>query len=410
MSGYARMRYLDLRMPKTGNFYRRTNVPQNKQETRLSGVKKVCSDVVGHKDLRGKYYLPNNFWCTTSELKLPTFEGELRNAVNKSIIERKLDGWPCEYVPTPLDPVGYFPLTLTDQSNLAWRIIAATNPNTPHVSVPTFIGELRDIPGLIKGWGGSVISQMAKGHLTWRWGLKPMISDIRKMLTFVDSVNNRVLELEKLASGSYLKRRCGLGQQSGYLPPQGVIVNSFACFTKAFVSSTITCNTWGTSRWKLGSSSKLPTRFAKYFPGAETTRELAWRLATGATTFEALATAWELFPWSWYIDWFVPFGDVIAGANNTVGLNWSDLCIMRTMESNSIYTIDTNASDKWATSSGEFTTSFVRKERYVGVGPAGPPANLLAPLIRGKTWSILGSLWVLNSKNAKYIRRAKELA
>lgn len=407
MSGYARYRDQNLRRAVTGTYYRRIASPQTVTETRTSGSWKQCWDVIGHKDLREIYYLPNPLTIVEYSRHLPVINGRL--ILFPPTVERNLEGWPMEFEAVPVDPSLYFSLTDLVKSNLAWQAIAGTAPNRPHVSVPTFIAELKDIPELIRGWGGSILAQLAKGHLTWRWGIAPLISDVRKMFTFLDSVDNRVKDLQSLQAGKYLKKRTVLGNASLYLPPSGVVINSNACFVKAFASTTMSCKTWSTVQWSLGTGVGLPRRVKTdpYWGHAKKLRELAWRLDTGYTNWEAIATAWELIPWSWFVDWFTGFGSLIAAANNTVPMNWGNICLMRTLSSKTEYEVDKAASDKWISISGKLTTSCTRKERHVGVGPSGPPTNLLAPFIEGKTWSILGSLWVLNSSNAKSIRRAK---
>lgn len=401
MFGTARHREQDMRTLLSGDYFNVSLVPQTVTLTGLSGVWGFIDDMVGNLSIDKTERLDNALTIVRNTRRLPTLTG---SKVQNGVVIRRFSAAPIGLQANPLSPAVPFPLSEVDKSNYGWSIAAKTNPNNAHVSMPTFIGELRDVPSLIKGWGGSVIAQMAKGHLTWRWGLKPMISDVKKMLRFVEAVDHRVRQLKTLRDGGYLRQRCGLGDSSYWEPPTLVNIHSQGALLQAYRSTTYTCKVWGTSRWKLRSDTVLPPA------SSSEERKLAWSLVTGMTSYESVATTWELLPWSWFADWFVGVGTMVQAANNTISTQWSNMCLMRTLSSKTIYVNKTPAAfDAWAAISGQLETECIRKERYAGIlpGTAGPPTNLLGPLLGAKNWSILGSLWVLNSKNASSIRRAK---
>jgi hypothetical protein len=291
--------------------------------------------------------------------------------------------------PEASDPgVRYGGISPLDKNNLAWKILAETNPNVPDVSVPTAIGELKDLPSLVKDWGGDLLKKVAKGHLSWRWAIKPMISDIRKLCDFHDAVEKRLRELHNLQNGKQLRKRCSLGQDSGETDWSGEYPIESVVFTaKAKERSRYSMRMWGSASYTLDPTFVLPKAKADLI-------SLARRLTFGITGADALATAWELCPWSWFADWFLGIGDVIAATRNTVPLTWGSLCVMRTLEETREFQV--TSVPEWIVTSGVPFGRWRRKERHV-VYPVLPFSLSLPLLDRGK-WSVLASLAALRRK------------
>jgi hypothetical protein len=293
---------------------------------------------------------------------------------------------------SPFDPAGVFPITDSMKDDFAWEILARTNPSQPHVSLPTFYGELKDLPLLIKSWGDDLLEQVASGYLTWRWALKPMERDIKKMFQFVNAVDKRVHDLKILRDGDYLSKRCGLGGRDPY---QSSWNPQYLWTTKLMVNSrwrnTATERLWGSAQWRLDESATLPAS------GADL-RDLARRLTFGITGYEALATSWELMPWSWFVDWFTNVGDVISAAQNSVNCHATNICLMRESIGHREYEScePNNRSDVLY---GEHFERLVRKERFV-VSPGMPFVPTSLPILTEGQWSILGSLMILKDKRA----------
>jgi hypothetical protein len=145
---------------------------------------------------------------------------------------------------------------------------------------------------------------------------------------------------------------------------------------------------WGTAQWKIADGSQLP------FLGAGELDKLSRHLALGLTSHEALATAWELTPWSWLTDWFSNIGDVIAATNNSVGLTWSKICVMRRMTCVTDAKVDRSLSTPWVTLDSDFVIEYERKERYPCT-PVLPFPFPTLPIIDSGKLSILASLAAL---------------
>jgi hypothetical protein len=253
--------------------------------------------------------------------------------------------------------------------------------------VPTFVGELKDLPGLVKGYGDNLLKSVANGYLSWRWAVKPMISDLRKLFNFTKAVDDRIIMLMKLRDGRTLRKRVKLGTVHGSLSPAVLTVESktgggIGGTFKAYHTSTA----WGTVQWKLLPDSILPTL------GYGPLEKMARQLTFGFTSHEALATAWELTPWSWLADWFANTGDIIAATNNTVGCTWKDICYMRTSESHT--EVISFTGDPWmiaGLNNQNYVLTQKRKERYV-CSPSVPFPFPKLPMLTNGQWSILAAL------------------
>jgi hypothetical protein len=347
------------------------------------GIEEDCSDFVGNPNG------VNSFVKRTRITHYPLLNGQLFDG--NGVLAHDFVGFPIADQAIPFDPTAHWgAITGIDLNNFAWAILAGTNPNVPHVSVPTVIGELKDLPSLIKVRGDGFLKKVAQAHLSWRWALRPMLSDLRKLCNFARAFDNRLMELYSLRDGRVMRRRCHLGNakarttnetnhwfHAGY----GVLLQG--TFQRFY-----TKEVWGTAQWKLDPDSVLPQL------GFGPLSNLANRLNYGITSHEALAAAWELTPWSWLADWFSNIGDVIAATNNSVALHWQKICVMRYMTEVSDAKVDRSISTPWITLDSDYVLRYERKERFPCF-PVLPFPFPTLPIIDGGKMSILASLAAL---------------
>jgi len=318
-----------------------------------------------------------------------------------------------------INPVNRFPTyTSLQRNDLTWKALAKSNPSAPTCSVPTFLAELKDIPGLwkdlkgvpsdlrrlyksfslvpaaIRNWGNDLLKQVAKGHITWRWAIRPMLSDLRKMIDFCANVDKTLRNLDTLSKKGSLRTRVSLGQESITEPNVSVFLHSNLDVWKANRTTTTTRKTWFCCRWNSTSLTRIPTNYDDRIAYAR-------RLTYGITSYEALATLWEILPWSWFVDWFVGVGTVIQANNNTLNLTHTGSCIMATTRSETKWTV--TQAGVWSTISGAPTASWTIKERWSS-SPSLPLAPTSAPIVDLSKWSILASLYVLNRGRRKRAR------
>lgn len=370
-----RHREQDLRVQECGT-YTSPIGPTTFTRCATNGLRRVSDDTIG------AWPLPTDLSLMESFQYYPVL-----NCVgnNRTWVE-----CPVGYQPAVPDPRTQFPaLTALDRNNWAWKILAETNPSVPHVSVPTMVGELKDLPGLVKGYGDGLLKAVANGYLSYRWAVKPMISDLRKLFNFVKAVDDRTTMLMKLRAGETLRRRVSLGTTLVHANPQvNLIVHSEGCTVRGTFQAHYFQKSWGSAQWKLLPNSELPSL------GYGPLREQARNLTFGFKDREALAVAWELTPWSWLADWFGNTGDLIAATNNSVGCTWHNVCYMRTSQAILTCTLNPQSSDGFAITglkNRNYILNMTRKERYVCV-PALPVPFPSLPILTGGQWSILAAL------------------
>jgi hypothetical protein len=246
-------------------------------------------------------------------------------------------------------------------------------------------------PLAIKTWGQTLLKRIASGHLSWRWAIKPMISDVTKMLDFCGAVNKRYHMLERLQSQGSIRMRASMGRSTFDDPAVDTIIHSDLDIWRAWRRTYYTSDMWVTVQWNTTGLSSLP------FDG-ESKLALARRLVYGITGYEALATLWEILPWSWFVDWFVGIGKIIQANNNTLFLTHTKSCLMRTTTSETTFTL--KQSGAWSTISSMPYARQTRLQRWP-IAPTLPLAPVTLPLLDPGKWSILASLYVLRPERRK---------
>jgi hypothetical protein len=341
----------------------------------------------------------------------PYLDGKLFNL--SGVLQKEFSHYPIDWPTAPFNASSKFPNpTVSEMNQMAWDALAKTNPSAPHVSVPTFLAELKDLPGMLKylrgvpkdlralyksftlvplalkSWGQRVLYSIAQGHLTWRWGIKPMLSDLHKMINFCDAVERKYRQLDQLQQKRSIHTRVGMGSESLEDAPVNTIIHSDLDVWKATRITRYTSKKWISVQWNTTGLSQIP------FDG-ESKLNLARRLAFGITGYEALATLWEVLPWSWFVDWFARIGTVIQANNNTLNLTHSKSCLMRTTTSETTFTL--SQAGTWSTISSMPYAHQTRLQRWP-IAPTLPFAPTTVPLVDPKKWSILASLYVLNPR------------
>ncbi len=368
-----------------GSTYWRSRVPQTVAVS-YAGVKaESCTDVVGNKAGVNPFHLLD----TT---RGPPFllNGKEYMTVSPFALNRAYDNCPLFTQNAPA-PAVWAP-SLLELGNHAFSVQEQSNPSKPHVSLPTMIGELKDVPSLVKGFGDSLLKQARRSNLTWRWAVRPMMGDIRKLLDFMDAFDKKAAQIKKLSETGWLHTRVGLGSTSTTVALSNqTLESSLGVLVTASRQQTTTYRTWGTCRWKTTTLTSLPS------VGDESGRlMLARRLTFGITSYETLAAAWELLPWSWFADWFTQTGTMISAMNNTLQLTAGTFCIMRTGTIRIDYHVLSKPS--WVSCfSLPMPSQTTRKQRFVAF-LAAPPVPSLTPLMSADKWSILTSLAAVRAR------------
>jgi hypothetical protein len=320
---------------------------------------------------------------------------------------------------------------------LAWESLAATNPNVAHVSLPSYWAELKDLPALWRAWGSNALSRAdelwkellkspdltdrafvrkatrlferayqlkagedldnlltfgPKALLWFRWGWKPLVSDIQKMFSFHDAAFERIVWLSRLQSGDrVLKRRATIRNTTDQDSPSTVAMKSVGANIQGRRTVVYTEKVWTTVKWKLSTGVSITGVGLELDPLWVKAQQLTY----GITCQDALQALWQIMPWSWFVDWFLHVSTIMDATNNTIPLTWGDICVMRHTTATARVEPLTSSSDlAWCKPSGEHIQSEDRKQRLL-VSPILPFAPSMMPVFTSGQWSILGSLAVL---------------
>lgn len=297
----------------------------------------------------------------------------------------ELSTYPSDYTPvaSPIN-VKYADLTALQKNNYGIEVLSRTNLSNAHVNIPQALAELKDLPTLIKDWGGNLLKKASKGYISWRWAVAPMISDLRALADFTSAVDRRVKQLEQLREVGFVRKKVKLQEDTSFGSTVNTYVHSTDATWRAPRTILYTNRVWGTCKWKPAPGLQLPKT-------ADGLRKLAYGLTFGINAHSALATMWELAPWSWFIDWFVGVGDFIAAHNNTIPCV-AEACIMQTKTASAVW-------GAWITppnwGSCTYPVEYWSKKLRFVVSPTGLLPSLDLPFLDGRKWAILGALSAL---------------
>lgn len=216
-------------------------------------------------------------------------------------------------IPSPLDLVSYA------NGGLATKLLAKTNPSKPEVSLPAFLGELKDLPHQIYDKGRKALS--SGSSLGNRFGILPMVSDVLKMFRLSSAVDKKAVELRNMYKngGAQRKRELSRTSLSSSYPVREFGLD-FQC------TDVTTQRVWGTCFWK---PVVVPGHFTR---GVEVNRAYVSRLLLGISEDKDLTgyarDVWELIPFSWLADWFGNVGDYLDATQGSNLFSANRICLM----------------------------------------------------------------------------------
>ncbi|DAD51681.1 maturation protein [ssRNA phage Gephyllon.1_28] len=273
--------------------------------------------------------------------------------------------------------------------NLSNRVEARTNPSRPDILLPTFIFELRDIPGMVKELGAvaAVVrdkglrafkhadtATLAKANLAAQFGWRPFIQDVWKMATFAEGVKSRMRELDSLNKGG-LRRNLKTVARS----QKNDIVDSGTYRGKYIISSE--CHVSATLNW-------YPT-----YPGSALLSESqVRRQLSGVSPDNIPANIWESLPWSWFTDYFYNVGEILQAGNRTIatpGKGWLKFVTTTTVSHGPALP---EGEGRYTVSAGIATSKHVRRT------PLHSSSTASFPTLGAGQLSILGSLAIVKNR------------
>jgi hypothetical protein len=275
-------------------------------------------------------------------------------------------------------------------SALAAKLVKDTNPEKVSFNAPLFLFELREFPRLLRDMGGFLSRKIDKIHIkdfgaeaaamnvALEFGWKPLISDLGKMLSCM-----RAIEARKKLLASFTKtggRTFTRDLYSDYTESSGLVTaNSWPVGLTCMESRKTSTKIWGYASWRL--VNPLPDSDQELM-------DLAFNLYNGLNFRPS--QLWEAMPWSWFVDYFLNVGDLVAA---TEGRFYFDLDQVRLMQQ----TTTEVAATKWPDSRPwlsmtPYSGTYVTKDRFTPT--LGVDTNTELPILDARQTSILGSLYL----------------
>jgi len=188
--------------------------------------------------------------------------------------------------------------------------IAETLPSVPPVSIAQSLGELKE--GLPKLIGKGLLHNGPKGSgdefLNYSFGIRPLIKDLQGYVKTSRNYDEFVRQYNR-DNGRLVRRARNLGQ---------IIDSSVTDLGNGYPSLSI----GGARHWFPGTQKLITTNetnvwfVASYRVMMPPITEGFWReLHDFTRTYGVVPTAdtaWNLFPWTWLLDWVINFDDVIT--------------------------------------------------------------------------------------------------
>nr|UJQ85050.1 MAG: putative maturation protein [Leviviridae sp.] len=214
-------------------------------------------------------------------------------------------------IPTPFTRIVSHPATFPtapSSSLVMTKVLSLTNPSRPVVDLPVFFKELKELPDLVRLAGKTLLKRGAGAYLTYEFGWKPLIGDLRKLVNFSDHFSKRERVIRSIFEGGGVKRRVDFSDHT--VTSQRLLFEySLGTSINAMEYTVSRRRIWGTTRW-VPDSTRMPPRTDSEY------RSLARRAVLGLDITPA--TLWEAMPWSWLADWFGSMGDYLGAHRNTV--------------------------------------------------------------------------------------------
>lgn len=304
-------------------------------------------------------------------------------------------------------------------TEVATTTLARSNPSRPAFSLPNFLFELKDLPGMLEDIGrlkllrnlnhkqfdfevanrGFSAKSLANVNLSYLMGWSPLISDLRKLFQLEDRVMNRYHDLDVL-----FNKNGGLHRTVGKAIPPSVrngMKGTAALWSHVdSTSDTLTIdsalgqlvqvrrdiitetNIWGSVRWTnpWPHGPRLSSR--QLYRQA---RDIVFGISVSPKQI------WDAVPWTWLVDWFANFGEFLDSTNNLLSLAPSVPLVMTHQATKECWSRSDTQS--WV-SGGGGTRLYETKTRLT----AGAGLTATIPILGLRELSVLGSLAIQRSR------------
>jgi hypothetical protein len=264
-----------------------------------------------------------------------------------------------------------------DKGNDVYAVetLARTHPFRPEFSVPVFAKELVETAALVELKMKSFVSYVGGQYLNYQFGWKTFVRDIKTLHTITQAIEDRMRAASSLVQHGGLRSKVELDSWSAKLDFENVAFNStWAAYINGNTHHRTSVKVWGTCRWSPTLEYVIPLDGITNFNRQCT-------IAFDLGDIDA-ATAWQMIPFSWLVDYFVKVGDSLQAIADSQYVKPHDLCIMREYRTE-LRGIPDNNPGYMHPDGGGFVINRVDKTRHV-VDSVDYPPIVFSHLNRGQ--------------------------
>jgi len=234
------------------------------------------------------------------------------------------ENYTCDYVQGIWNGIEHQGLNTMGTVEAATKGAARTNPSRPSVDMPTELLQLHELPDIIRQAGEHEFGRVGGANLGYQFGVRPIINDFNTLLDVQRLIAVRSQELDRAFRAGGIKRTVVVDADS-HMESRDTFLQTSDLFIREPVS------------WFTGEIVKVHARWTSdgsYDYSRLSQDDRAYRLyqqarrAVTGGTFDG-ASAWELIPWSWLVDYFGNVGEYFSAQRNIVGMVLSDVAVMR---------------------------------------------------------------------------------
>lgn len=160
--------------------------------------------------------------------------------------------------------------------------------------------------GVRQKLGKKSVKQITGAHLAYSFGLAPLISDFRSLFAIRSKVASRMKQLTQ-RNGKAIR-----------ISKSSRLFESSSTYAAKYGWSNDTQFT-ETGEWQCTTQCYVSAAVTGFFSGNSEAQARLWASALGLST--PLQTMWELIPFSFVVDWFIPIGNTFMRLENKLGLN-----------------------------------------------------------------------------------------
>lgn len=239
---------------------------------------------------------------------------------------------------TVMQAGNYGHLTVNTKSPSHSELAARMNPSKPHVDLPLFLFELKDLPSLaksvysfgkslpkayelVKQAGDSLLNptsrhnnrnvarNLAGLNLQTTYGVNPLLGDLAKLVGASEAIERRLALIRRLSNGKDVRKRVDIDTQS-VTSVFSEAWNSSVINNRGTITQTTTVRKWATTRWR-NLTGGVPM----------SSKEAEWAAIRSTLGLDlSFSQLWNALPWSWMIDWALDVGSYLDATRNSLPL------------------------------------------------------------------------------------------